>query len=292
MEKLIYNGKKRDETASLAVQEMFIGSNSSDTLRLVYDNEDGDWDDAKSGDIIKWSNDGVDMGKLYVRSVSRNGDQCELFASTMPPSMKSARQKVWKGSRLSAIGNEIAKKNGLEFKIKGFSEDPFYVYVEQDAETDIGLLYRLATREGAGIAFYNDKLIIYSEHKLEQKTARTTIDDGSIEVVSSGDKAAGFVEIVGDGVYGNYRIGKGLSIRKKITKDLGSDAEATRCAKSFARNYNKDLETYVLKIQLRSDICAGAMIQYNSEVYFAHHVRHEYHLDRSVIFMRKPLEGY
>lgn len=292
MEMLNYNGSKRDVTASLAVQEMFIGSNSSDTLRLTYDNEDGDWNDAKSGDIIKWSNDGVDMGRLYVRSVSRNDDQCEIFASTMPPSMKSMRQKIWKGSRLSAIGNEIAKKNGLELKLKGFSEDPFYVYVGQDNETDIGLLYRLASREGAGIAFYNDKLIIYMEHKLEQGTAKVTIDEGTFEMAGSGDRIAGLVEVIGDGVYGNYRAGKGITIREKISRDLGSDAEAARCAKSIARNYNKNLTTYKLTTPLKSDICAGAIIQYEKDTFFAYHVRHEYHLDRTVIFMRKPLEGY
>lgn len=297
-ELITYNGVEiTDETSSVAVTHEMYAGGRPDTLSITFDDEDGRWPRWKPqiGDVITYSNDGVDTGDMYIYDMEISENKTRLYASSLPPVLKTRYVKAWEKVKMSQILSEFSDNYEI------FTEDAWYKYKLCNTKIS-GFLNTMAELESSIFICHNNKLMIIGEEALENQNPVADLDCAGCRVVVR-DMTSNLFDacIVQSGEYmGACRISSGERLYKPdIAIPCTSDAEASRYAKGLLRMANKQMYDIRWQGQMIPGISAGVCVNLiNDEMpdhqgkMYVYRVRHEYHRNLTTIFMRRPLEGY
>ena len=169
MSELLLNYTDVSEKVALSscVHEMYAGGRS-DSLRVRISDTDGQFDkwNLRTGSPVEFKDSGTGTGKMFLYSSAPDSSYYDLRAYSMPPSGTIPNSKAWERVHFSQIGQEIAKRHGLEFESYGVA-DHVYEYRKQENEEDFKFFGRLCTLERAALTIYDGKLIAAYEPYLE-----------------------------------------------------------------------------------------------------------------------------
>ncbi|MFR2694344.1 MAG: hypothetical protein ACLTBV_30860 [Enterocloster bolteae] len=178
MSELLLNYTDVSEKVALSscVHEMYAGGRS-DSLHVRISDTDGQFDkwNLKTGSPVEFKDSGTGTGKMFLYSSAPDSSYYDLRAYSMPPSGTILNSKAWERVHFSQIGQEIAKRHGLEFESYGVA-DHVYEYRKQENEEDFKFFGRLCTLERAALTIYDGKLIAAYEPYLEATEPAITID--------------------------------------------------------------------------------------------------------------------
>lgn len=307
-EKLTYEGKDitSDVEISIATYDTITDCTQADTLRLEFSTKGDGWQNWRPqvGDSVEYKKDGASTGKLYVYDFDIEKKVTTLYASPMPPSVAAgaAQSKKWEKVYLTQIGKDIAAKHGLKFELMQM-DDVFYDGKQLDKnQSDVALLGDLAKQESAVLVFYDGRIIMMSEPVLESQTPTFELDmeGATYDCVDQSNTAYGKATVKAGSVTGTYTADASNPNELAIqTIKTPSSAEATRAAKGHLRNANKNTATLSVTTEINPDLTAGITMTLSGEkptgwsgTLYAYRIRHEWHNNQTVIFLRRPLEGY
>lgn len=287
-----------------ATHETYAGGRQADTLELVFDDDQGLWSKWKPavGDSITYQNGGAGSGTMFVYEPEISNGLCTIRATSLPAAAKTKRSKSWEQVYLRQFGTEIAERSGLTFELCGLN-NLYYDYMQQANEGDAAFLRRIAELEGGGIVVFDKRLIMFKDSELESQEAGVQLSalGGIFEHKDLSGGLYGAAEIRSGSYFGRFTAdpdNKTIYIPdKKIL--CTSNAEAYRFAAGMLRMANKDKLTAKLTTNLTPAVTAGMTAELEDTnapgwdgLVFLYRVRHEYHNARTVLYMRRPLEGY
>jgi phage protein D len=114
-------------------------------------------------------------------SIGQSGSTLDLKANSVPPggSGKGTKQyRAWEGADLKTISNDLATDSGLELDWQ-IENPPKLSRVDQDGESNLEMINRLADENGGQVTVKNGKLIVYDEAEWEKREPFTEIHPGS-----------------------------------------------------------------------------------------------------------------
>lgn len=307
-EKLIYEGKDITDAVeiSIATYDTITDCTQADTLRLEFSTKGDGWQNWRPqvGDKVEYKRDGASTGKLYVYDFDIEKKVTTIYASPMPTSASASatQSKSWEKVYLSQIGKELAKRNGLSFELMQM-DDVFYDTKQLEKnQSDVALLGDLAKQESAVLVFYNGRIIMMSEPQLESQAPSFELDmEGTTyDCVDQSNTAYGKATVKAGSVTGTFTADASNSNELAIQSvKTPSSAEATRAAKGHLRYANKNTATLSVTTKIIPKLTAGITMTLSGEkpagwsgTLYAYRIRHEWHNDQTVIFLRRPLEGY
>lgn len=138
-----------------------------------------------------WESNGkgriLDCGVFQVDSVDGSGPPAKVnikagsipYTSTIRTQKKT---KAWEKISLSAIANEIARKNNIKCMFES-KFDPFYNRKEQVQESDIVFLQRLCKNAGISLKVTAKIIVLFDAAEYEKKDTIRTIKSGSSDVL-------------------------------------------------------------------------------------------------------------
>lgn len=138
-----------------------------------------------------WYSDGkdrvLDCGTFQIDSIDGSGPPAKVtlksgsipYTSTIRTQKKT---KAWEKIHLSAIANEIAKKNGLKCMFES-AFNPFYTRKEQVQESDIKFLQRLCKSAGISLKVTAKMIVLFDAAAYEKKSAVRKIMRGTTDVL-------------------------------------------------------------------------------------------------------------
>ena len=119
MSELLLNYTDVSEKVALSscVHEMYAGGRS-DSLRVRISDTDGQFDkwNLRTGSPVEFKDSGTGTGKMFLYSSAPDSSYYDLRAYSMPPSGTIPNSKAWERVHFSQIGQEIAKRHGLELE--------------------------------------------------------------------------------------------------------------------------------------------------------------------------------
>jgi phage protein D len=104
-------------------------------------------------------------------SIGQSGSTLELKANSVPPggSGKGTKQyRAWEGADLKTISDDLARDSDLELDWQ-IENPPKLSRVDQDGESNLEMINRLADENGGQVTVKNGKLIVYDEQIWEQR---------------------------------------------------------------------------------------------------------------------------
>lgn len=306
MEKLIYEGKDitKDVEVGIAVYESIADNKEADSLRLEFATKEGwtDWH-PQIGDTVEYRQNDCTTGLMFVYDFKIDKTYTTIYASPMPSSASSpvTKSKTWEKAYLSQIGSELAAKHGLSFELYN-AEDIFYdIKTERKGQSDTAFLSEIAKREGAALIFYNKKILFANEEKLESLDAVTqlSLNGASFDIIDQDSTKYGSCVIKAGNITGAFTSNAALSELSVQGEGISNTAEAVRAAKGELRDSNKNTSTMTITTDLTEGLTAGICLTLYGDIpdgwegkLYAYKVRHEFQSHRTVIALRRPLEGY
>lgn len=139
-----------------------------------------------------WESDGndrlLDCGIFEVDSVSASGPpaQISIKATSIPSSSTIRTQKknkAWQKIKLSAIANDIARKNGLKCMFLS-AFDPVFERKEQVKQSDISFLQSICKSTGISLKVTAKTIVLFDAAEYEQKNAVRAIERGKADIIS------------------------------------------------------------------------------------------------------------
>lgn len=305
MSKLLLNYTDVSEKLTIAscVHEMHAGGRS-DSLTIRIADTDGQLDKWKlqTGSPVEFKDSGVGSGKMFLYTSAPESGYRILRAYSMPASGTIPNSKAWERVHFSQIGQEIAKRHGLEFESYGLS-DLVYEYRRQENEEDFKFFGRLCKHERAALTIYNGKLITAFEPYLEATEPAVTIDTTGCYVECEDNSLLTYgAATVSCGPYtGTFKAPEDNSriwVPEKPIK-CQSNLEAIRFAAGELREKNKMLISGSIEGSLMPQYAPGVMANIINQqapswsgAFFIYKVRHDYGKNKTTIFFRQRLEGY
>ena len=305
MSELLLNYTDVSEKVALSscVHEMYAGGRS-DSLRVRISDTDGQFDkwNLRTGSPVEFKDSGTGTGKMFLYSSAPDSSYYDLRAYSMPPSGTIPNSKAWERVHFSQIGQEIAKRHGLEFESYGVS-DHVYEYRKQENEEDFKFFGRLCTLERAALTIYMatgrvdcDRWLYCLEIRLIGCDQFTVVECEDNSVLSYGSAT------VSCGPYtGTYKApgeNSRIWVPQKPIK-CQSTLEAIRFAAGVLREKNKMLVCGSIEASLMPIYAPGIMVNILNQqapswsgAFYIYKVRHDYGKHKTKIFFRKKLEGY
>ena len=278
----------------------------SDQLLLCFNDAAGLWNFWKPvrGEKVRLVDGADDTGVMYVTSIQPENGLYTLRAMSMPLSGENVNSRSWEDVRLLQIGQDIATKHGLKFKVYNVT-DRMYSYIKQERQTDFEFLHRRCQLEGCAMLIYDGALIMYDERQMEAAAAAATIKigaDGCFTYFDDSAQSYGTAEIVSGnfrGTYSDANANTGRILRPKSAIECTSNSEASRFARGLLRAANKNARTGHFRRCLTRGIAAASVINIETEKasgwngkIFVTRTRHDFLTGETKVFFRKPLEGY
>ena len=278
----------------------------SDQLLLRFNDADGLWNfwNPVRGEKVRLVDGADDTGIMYVTSIQPENGLYSLRAMSMPLSGENINSRSWEDVRLLQLGQDIATKHGLKFKVYNVT-DHRYSYIKQERQTDFEFLHRRCQLEGCAMLIYDGALIMYDEHQMEAAKAADTIKigaDGCFTYTDDTAQSYGTAEIVSGsfrGTYSDKNANTGRLLKPKEAIECTSNTEAARFARGLLRAANKNALSGSFRRSLTRGVAAASVINIETEKasswngkVFITRTRHDFLTGESKIFFRKPLEGY
>lgn len=305
--KLYYEGV--DITSKISInrcEHETYAEKKSDQLLLRFNDAAGLWNSWKPvrGEKVRLVDGADDTGVMYVTSIQPENGLYTLRAMSMPLSGENVNSRSWEDVRLLQIGQDIASKHGLKFKVYNVT-DRMYSYIKQERLTDFEFFHRRCQLEGCAMLIYDETLIVYDESQMEASAAAATIKigaDGCFTYFDDSAQSYGTVEIVSGnfrGTFSDVNANTGRILRPKSAIDCTSNTEAARFARGLLRAANKNARTGHFRRCLTRGIAAASVINIEAEKasswngkIFVTRTRHDFLTGETKVFFRKPLEGY
>ena len=128
-------------------------------------------------------------GTFHVDSMRVSGSPrtFEMRAVSIPintPIRRKAKTRAWEKTDLRSIAEKIAGEAGLTLLYDSEDEPPSYDRADQDRESDLKFLSRLANDCGCSVKVSDDRLVIFDQRTYEKKPAVKTITLGVSAVLS------------------------------------------------------------------------------------------------------------
>jgi len=199
----------RDVTADIApfVLDCAYNDNEAgkvDDISLTLDNRDGRWTDAwwlSKGDqvavkilCLDWEGEGdnpsLDCGVFTIDQPEAsfgNFDTVSIKGVAAPlnkPLRRSPKSKAWEGAGLRTIAQDIATAAGRKL-VWEMDANPVISRVEQQQESDLALLSRVALKYGGRVKLHNDQIIVYSSEKYEKAGPVLTLTRGESAILNA-----------------------------------------------------------------------------------------------------------
>ena len=305
--KLTYEGNDiyGDVSINYCVHEM-NAEKYSDTLSIRFNDPKGVWSkwNPQTGDEIAFEKEASKTGRMYIHSLRAENGLYTIRAMSMPVSGQVRQSRSWEGLRFLRLANQIAEEHGLTFKNYGCT-DYLYTYMAQRNETDFELFYRVCMPDGNQMLIYDGNLIAYNEQQMESQTPVETLEvgeDGVFVYEDVSNQSYGSAEVASgiySGVFKDPNTKNTRILRPDVSLQVTSNAEAARFARGLLRNANKYEKNGSFAKDLMLGYAAASVIRletpkasaWNGPV-FVTKVRHDYIANKSIIYFRKPLEGY
>lgn len=302
---LLLNNTDVSEKVTIAscVHEMYAGGRS-DSLAIRIADTEGRFDKWKlqTGAPVEFKDSGAASGKMFLYTSAPESGYYNLRAYSMPASGTMPNSKAWERVHFSQIGEEIAKRHGLEFENYGMS-DLVYEYRRQENEEDFKFFGKLCKFERAALTIYDGKLIAVYEPYLEAIEPAATIDTSGCIVECEDNSLLTYgIATVSCGPYtGTFRAPDG-NARIWVPKTpitCQNNLEAIRFAAGELREKNKMLISGSIEGSLMPQYAPGIMANIVNQqapswsgAFFIYKVRHDYGKNKTKLFFRQRLEGY
>lgn len=306
--RLIYEGT--DITSAVRIMRADIidtAGGMADSVELKFADPDGLWSRWKpeKGHGITILEGGFSSGIMYVDAIAQNRGSMCIKGTSMPLHARTPKSKPWESIRLVAMAREIAATYGFTMLAYGI-RDHMYERVDQVEQTDFEFLACRCVLEGYVLKICDRKLILYDEAAFEASTSVRTIRaeqfDGDYEFRTVSTGLYGSCSIRGSSPQGTISsvfappsAPAGPILKPKIY--AGSQGEADRYAKGVLRNENKRESTGRIQIELDSGIASGCCVSIAGTgmadgKYFVEQAMHRLAEGKTVLRLRRPLEGY
>lgn len=305
-EHLIYQGIDIIDSVEVGIAsyDTIADCTQADTLRLTFSTKDDGWANWRPviGDTAEYKRDGASTGLMYVYDFDVQKTYTTLYLSSMPPAVSAPanQSKKWEKIYLSQIGGDIAGKYGMAFELMQM-EDIFYDAKQVNkGQSDAAFLGELAKQEGAVLVFYDGRIIMASEKEMESQEPVYALDmEGTTyDCVDQSDSVYGRATVKSGAYVGIFEAREGGELSVQGIR-VSSEEEAIRAAKGNLRNANKNLATMSVTTKIVPELTAGITMKLEGEkpagwngILYAYRIRHEWHNNQTVVFLRKPLEGY
>lgn len=280
-----------------------------DSLTISFPDTDGLWSKWKpaKNDTLQVIESGFDTGLMYIDQIAQSAGSFGLKALSIPQPSKTARSQGWENVRLLEIVAEIAARYGFQYKTYDIT-NLLYERVDQQEEADFTFLASRCLLEGYALKISNRNLVIYNEAIQEVKTP-----DPKLAIIRESDIIGGFefsdlsTDIyekcivrsqTNNGYISGEYIASGVNgPTLKRNEYATNQAEANRWAKGILRSYNKHMITGSMSINLNTNFAAGTNVNIENVglfdgKYFIHRIVHDLISNKSILTLRKPLEGY
>ncbi len=305
---IIYEGV--DITNSIEIRKADIIDNAggcADSIDLSFADTEGLWSKWKplKGHKINVLESGFSSGIMFTDCINQARGSIRIKGLSLPPKAKTGKTKAWESIRFLQMAGEIAGTHGFALETFGVT-DHLYERLDQLNETDFDFLQRRCILEGYSLKICNGKVVIYSEQDFETKAAVKTLSmdqfDGDYEfkAASAGLYAACVINcstlagvITKEYIPALAPSGPILKPRIYVT----SLAEAERYCKGLLRAANKNENTGRMQIELDPDLAAGSCVEIDGVgladgKYFIEQAVHRLKEKKTIMKLRKPLEGY
>lgn len=301
---IIYEG--RDITGAVEVKKADITDNAggvADSLELWFDDTKGFWSQWKpeKNHKVRIKEAGFDSGLMYIDELEQKRGFFLVRALSIPQEAKTDRIKAWEAVRFMEIATEIANRYGFNLQVYGV-QNHLYERVDQCEQADFAFLAWRCTLEGYSLKVTDGKAVIYDERYMEFQPAAKTINADQFD----GDYT---FRIKSTGIFGSCRVSYGDIVYEfrpervsgPILKYTGiyvsSQGEAERFAKNLLRSRNKFECSGYVTIELATDLAAGNTVQIRGVgladgKYYCEQVIHKLVDKKTLLRLRKPLEGY
>lgn len=305
---VIYQGT--DISNSINIIKADIYDNASgvvDSLELIASDIEklwSKWKPQKNNTIII-NQRSFSSGTMFVDQIEQSSGKFIIKAISIPLDSKTLNSRYWENVRFLELAKDIASKYGFTVSTYGIT-NWLYENVAQLEQADFDFLYYRCLLEGYCLKITDKNVVIYDERYLEQQASVKDIylddigTDYEMKAVSIGLYNSCEVQfIMGDdiikSIYKPQNAPVGPIIKKSIY--LSNQAEAERFSRGLLRYSNK-LESFG-RIQIEQDtgLAAGCNVTLvdmgllDGKV-FIYQVIHKLVKNKTVLRLRKPLEGY
>ena len=272
---------------------------SPDILSITYtDNEDGQADDISiriKDETKKWMGDWspelgdkfsvklmplnqmeLNCGLVEVDEISASGPPTVFDIKGCSVPIKSEIRRVlknhsWEKITLNDIAKQMASNAGLEL-LYSVAENPYYERSDQNEESDLSFLHKLAEDEGYSVKVTDSQLVIFDQYDFEQKDpiGTYTAGDSLIKSFSFNKQSHDLYKSCTcryhipkhrkliQYTYTDPDIDEGINL--KIRKRVANVNEAKRKARAALRQKNKHQCTGSLSLVGNTALQAGATI--------------------------------
>ncbi len=305
---IIYEGRNiTGSVNAIKVDVIDSAGGIADSLEMEFSNTEGRWDrwSPQKGDVVAVREKGFSSGTMYMDSIEQVKGIFRLKAVSTPLPAKTTGTKTWENIRFFAIVNEIAGRYGFRSETYG-AENWLYRRVDQLEQADFDFLAFRCMLEGYVLKVNGGKVIIYSEPEFEKEEPVVSVHvqdmDGNYSFKSKGIGLYSrcILEYSGSRVIrsefspANPPDGPVL---KKRDIPVYSQAEADRYCRNILRYHNKQEYSGKFAIELTPGLAAGNMIRisgagFGDGIYFTEYVVHRIVEKKTILKLRKPLEGY
>lgn len=179
-----------------------VEKDESDEVSITVMDKDGRWAGSwrpEGGELVtavirKGTTDGFVIGALpcgtfHIDSMRVSGAPrvFQFRAVSIPlnkPIRRRAKTRAWEKTDLRSIASTIAGESGLTLLYDSEDDPPHYDRADQDRESDLKFLSRLANDCGVSVKVSDDKLVLFDQKSYEKKPPVKTIILGSSDVLS------------------------------------------------------------------------------------------------------------
>ncbi|MGI5839281.1 MAG: phage late control D family protein [bacterium] len=301
---LIYQGK--DITSAVEISRADIIDNSggiADSIELQFNDPQSIWSQwqPQKGDRLQLREAGFDSGLMYVDELWQTNGVFAVRALSIPQTAKTPNTQAWEAVRFLEFATELAARHGFRLETYGITNH-LYDRVDQVDEADFSFLAGRCRLEGYMLKLTDGKAVIYDERHMEAQAPVRTCTAGQL------DGPYQFRDRVTD-VFGACRLNYG-SISYEFTAPgiagpilkvndihVASLGEAERFAKGLLRSKNKYEMAGSLAVELDPGVAAGNTIGIQGVgmadgIHFCETVIHHLVAKKTVLKVRRPLEGY
>lgn len=280
-----------------------------DSINSVFSDTKGLWSkwNPHKNDTLQVKHNGYDTGLMFIDELAQNSGTFGVKALSIPQKSKTARSQGWENIRFLEFVNQIASRYG--FTVKTYNVVNYlYQRVDQIEQADFDFLAYRCMLEGYVLKIHNKTLVIYDEHKEEQREV-----DQKNSIIYENQILRGFTFknvstdiyqkciVKSNGINGYMQSEYsdknifGPTLNKLIY--CSNQAEADRYAKSLLRYENKKMISGNFPTQLNTNWAAGSNIEVRQvgmfdSKYFVDSLIHDLTRNETNLRLRKPLEGY
>lgn len=301
---LIYEGS--DITGDVEIRKADLIDNAGgelDGVELIFNDPKGLWSKWKpeKNNTIQIKESGFDSGVMYADELTQQRGIIGIKALPVKQESKTPNIKSWDNVRFLGLAQEIATKHGLTLQVYGVN-DQLYSRVDQFELSDFKFLSWRCLIEGYALKITDGKLVVYDELYMEtQSTVKTLTSndmDGDFIFKNKSNQIFGSCKVTHKGIQYEFKAPKTYGpIFKYFDIVLGSFGEAERFSKGLLRSKNKFERTFSGVMRLDPGIASGNVLTLKDfgladGNYFSYQVIHKLVEKRTILKLRKPLEGY